>query len=181
MSQLIKFHLNISISKWSSSLGATSSRRKLSFLLEANSPTMKQKSICRTLVVLYDNFSSNLLFLGIIQCFWKDILFTPFFHRLDNFWLQNRKGNNLQRLYLTCKNSSYSYIHSIFCLKHTFELPDNSFFKFARSSSTDELSSIANCKKSTIYTNYHAKLQKYIGTKEKSKNFTYNYVIKEQV
>jgi hypothetical protein len=53
----------------------------------------------------------------------------------------------------TCKEviehkifSSYFYIHSICCLKHTFELPANSFFKFARSSSTDELSSIANCK-----------------------------------
>jgi len=28
----------------------------------------------------------------------------------------------------------------------TFELPDNSFFKSARSSSTDEVSSIWNCK-----------------------------------
>lgn len=30
-------------------------------------------------------------------------------------------------------------------IRHTFELPDSSFFKFARSSSTEELSSNANC------------------------------------
>lgn len=40
---------------------------------------------------------------------------------------------------------------------HTNEGPDNSFLRLARSSSTDDVSSMANCKHSTLFKNYKYK------------------------
>lgn len=52
--------------------------------------------------------------------------------------------------------------------KFTFVLPDSSFFKSARSSSTDELSSNANCKRCTIFGFWSHKSYKHTYTHAKS-------------